>query len=500
MGLRLPGWARAAGFVLAAALLLPGLRALAGFMVETQWRHQAESKLEALRQGEPLWRWSLRRPRDLVAGRPFGSATATATGHGLRVISHDGEPFDLGLPVMQPLDLAHWPLLHLVMATDGGPAEISLVVQERPEGPVCTAAAPALSGHGGDVTIDLRTLEWTRGDGQACPPPDVLAYMLRLRLRLPAGSALEWREAALLAAKTDPPFAVPTIVLSTDDATALLEQRAAPPTTPATPLVLLPRSLPVETWLALRDRLLLLRPGAVVAPAGATLVPRAHGEAPAWLGWTVAVVYGLLLLHAGLRRTHPAWELALLAAGSLWLIAGMQWGLRAFPPAVAAFVEALAWAAWQAWRRRPADWRWLGGGPRDWLMPLALVPLAWGLAAAFGTGFTSPGGRHALLYVAWAGLQQWLMLAILLPRLERWPGGKLLPVLATATMFALLHTPNGTLMQLCFLAELWWAWCFLRSRRLLPIALAHAGCALLVEAGLVGSVLRSLEVSARFLL
>jgi hypothetical protein len=55
-------------------------------------------------------------------------------------------------------------------------------------------------------------------------------------------------------------------------------------------------------------------------------------------------------------------------------------------------------------------------------------------------------------------------------------------------------------MQLCFLAELWWAWCFLRSRRLLPIALAHAGCALLVEAGLVGSVLRSLEVSARFLL
>ena len=63
-----------------------------------------------------------------------------------------------------------------------------------------------------------------------------------------------------------------------------------------------------------------------------------------------------------------------------------------------------------------------------------------------------------------------------------------------------LHTPNGALMQLCLLAELWWAWCFRRSRALLPIAVAHTACALLVEAGLVGSLLRSLEVSARFFL
>ena len=116
------------------------------------------------------------------------------------------------------------------------------------------------------------------------------------------------------------------------------------------------------------------------------------------------------------------------------------------------------------------------------------------------TSFKAPEWRHAFLYVAWASLQQWLMLAVVLRRLERWPGGSTLPILGAATLFALLHTPNGMLMQLCFVAEVCWAWCFLRSRRLLPIALAHAGCALLVESGLAGGVLRSLEVSARFFL
>jgi hypothetical protein len=57
------------------------------------------------------------------------------------------------------------------------------------------------------------------------------------------------------------------------------------------------------------------------------------------------------------------------------------------------------------------------------------------------------------------------------------------------------------LMQLCFVGELWWAWCYLRSRSVLPVALAHATCALLVESGLAGgALLRSLEVSARFFL
>jgi membrane protease YdiL (CAAX protease family) len=107
---------------------------------------------------------------------------------------------------------------------------------------------------------------------------------------------------------------------------------------------------------------------------------------------------------------------------------------------------------------------------------------------------------HVLAYFGWAWLQQWLMLIVIMRRFEQVLYRPAWAVLATAIVFALLHTPNGMLMQLCFVGELWWAWCFLRSRSVLPIALAHAACALLVESGLVGGLVRSLEVSARFFL
>lgn len=487
--------------MLAAVLLSFGLRALAGFVVETRLRHDAERELDALQKGEPLWRWTLRQPRDLVAGRPFGNATADGTASGLRLTSRDGQPFEVGLPVMQPLDLAHWPLLRLDMPVIERAGALSLIVQSRPGEAVCSSAGLAIPAHGDGFTIDLRGLAWKRENGEACPPPGVVTYMLRLRLQLPAGGTVELREAALLAAGTIAPPGQTAGTLPTAHASAFLASLGrSSPSMPAAPLLLLPRDAPVETWLAQRDRIRDRWPAAAVIPEGAALVPGTRTAAPEWVAWALTAVYGLLLLHAGLRRTHPAWQLALLVGGSLWLIAGMQWGIRASPPAVAAFVAALAWAAWQERRDRSSDWRWLGETPGEWLLPLILIPVAWGLAAGWGNGFAAPNGRHALLYIAWAGLQQWLMLAVVLRRLERWPGGRALPMLATATFFALLHTPNGVLMQLCFVAELWWAWCFLRSRRLLPIVLAHAGSALLVEAGLVGGALRSLEVSARFLL
>jgi membrane protease YdiL (CAAX protease family) len=73
-------------------------------------------------------------------------------------------------------------------------------------------------------------------------------------------------------------------------------------------------------------------------------------------------------------------------------------------------------------------------------------------------------------------------------------------VFLCALLFALLHTPNARLMLLCFAAELWWARCFMRDRAVVPVALAHAICALLLQAGLSGGWLRSLEVSARYFL
>ena len=500
LGARLPAAIRAAGFVLAAALLLLGLRALAGWMVESQLRHVAERELHALQSGEPLWRWDLQHPRDLVAGHPFGDATASASGDGLRVSSRGGQPFELGLPVMQPLDLAHWPLLRLAMR--GGKAgELSVVVQAHAGEPACAAKVGALPANAGTLSIDLRKLGWRHEDGSSCALPSIVTYLLRLRVQLPAGETLDLREAALYpAGPVRLPGTAPDVDLSAGRDIDLLEQLTAAPTMPAVPLVWLPRDAAPESLLALRDRLRALWPAAAIVPAGTPLAPAPTETTPAWLGWLICVGYLLLMLSTTRRETHPCRDVLLIAAGPLWLIAGLQWGLHASPPAVAAFAGALVWAAWRERQRRPADWRWLGGKTTDWLLPLALLPAAWGLALAFGHGFAAPEWRHAFLYVAWASLQQWLLLAVVLRRLEHWPGGSILPILGAATLFALLHTPNGALMQLCFLAELWWGWCFLRSRRLLPIALAHAACALLVESGLTGGALRSLEVSARFFL
>jgi membrane protease YdiL (CAAX protease family) len=109
-----------------------------------------------------------------------------------------------------------------------------------------------------------------------------------------------------------------------------------------------------------------------------------------------------------------------------------------------------------------------------------------------------PTAGRALLYIGWAFVQQWVILAVvaaLLARALPRPAAVLLAALA----FALLHTPNGLLMQLCFVAELGWAWWYLHHRALLPVALAHAFSALLLQACLAGGILRSLEVSARFL-
>lgn len=501
MNARLPAVLRAAGFALAAVLLLLGCRALAGWTVESQLRHEAQQELHALQAGEPLWRWSLRRPRDLVAGRPFGQATVEANGTGLVLSSRDGQAFELGLPVMRPIDLAHWPLLRLVVRSSKT-TELSLVVQPHAQEPACTAEAGVIAASdAAHQVFDLRKLDWRHGDASPCALPSTVAYLLRLRARLPAGETLELREAALLA---DQPVGLPgpspTVDLSAGRPIDLLEQMTVAPTMPAVPLVWLPRDGSVESWLAMRDRLRELWPAAIIIPAGVLPAVAAEQAIPAWVGWLVCSVYLLLLLGTARRDGHPAWEVMMVGAGLLWLIAGMQWGLRASPPAVTAFLGAVAWAAWRERRRRPAEWRWMGGKASDWLAPLALVPVAWAVVAVFGHGFTAPEWRHAFLYVAWAALQQWLMLAVVLRRLERWPGGQAGPILGAATLFALLHTPNGALMQLCFLAELWWAGCFLRSRRLLPIAFAHAGCALLLESGLTGGMLRSLEVSARFFL
>jgi hypothetical protein len=491
-----------AGCALAAALLLALMQWLSVSITRSQLIHEAQEQLASLREGRPLWRWRLRTPADLVAGRVFGPATATHGSQGVSFTSRDGSPFEFGLPLSGPVDARHWPHLTLKLHSDAR-GVLGLSYQARQDSAACLADDVAhIDPARAALSIDLHAAAWHTPTGTPCPPPSVISYLLRMRVQLPAGATVRIDEAALAASL--PSALPPQISAQQEGVPAEALQSGRLPADIAAPLVRIPRDASAEAAITLRDLARQHWPAALVVPAGQALVARHGRHPPAWLDGGILGAYLLWLVALSLCQkpgvVRPWLETAAIAFGPLWLIAGLRWGPQVSPPGIAAFLAALAYGGISEWRRRPVGWSWLGRRPRDWLWPLAPLPVALILMMVDGQGLIQLQTRHILAYFAWALLQQWMMLAIVMGRLRRTRLPPAAIIVVTAGLFGLLHTPNGALMQLCLLAELWWAWCFWRSPRLLPVALAHALCALLVESGLTGHLLRSLEVSARFFL
>lgn len=497
---RLPAALTFAGYVLVALVVCLALGRLAAHITATALLDQAQQQLARVESGQPLWQWPLRKPRDLVAGRAFGNATVVQDGDALRITSADGTPFELGLPLAWSVDLKHWPVLQLTLQGNAA-GTVGLVWQGNSHTPACLApAAHALTADMSSLRIDLRNLTWNSTEPGDCAKLGV-AQMLRLRLQLARGASLRLSSAALLT--TEPMPRLQDVAIDLPGNTNI-ERITARAQDWAMPLFRLPAGSSAETLLALRDQLRERWPAALIVAAGAT--PQAAPMAsphPAW-AWSACIAYLLVLLwlvlHPVQGRLRPWIEIAGCLLGPMWLILGLHWGLRPTPLGVTAFASGLAYALTIERRHLPRLWRWPDAA-RHWLWPLATLPLTLLLVVLYGHAPRALLLGHVLAYFAWAWLQQWLMLVVLLRRFEQIlprPGWAIVPV---ALVFALLHTPNGMLMQLCLVGELWWAWCFLRSRSLLPVALAHAVCALLVESALAGgALLRSLEVSARFFL
>ncbi|MDR3446598.1 CPBP family glutamic-type intramembrane protease [Dyella sp.] len=465
--------------------------------------------MSLLRSGAPLWQWTLHQPSDLVAGRVFGSADLTATTDGLTIVSRDGTPFEMGLPLAGPVDLAHWPLLRLAMQSDHG-GVVDLIYQPLESAEPCSAHhAATVSRDKTQLAIDLRDLAWRSADGRTCRPPGVVAYMLRLRVTLPAGAMLTVHSAALASTEST---SLPAVIDRQIADIQLSGAEAADAWMPQldalaryrTPIVRLPENASAEAMLLLRDRIRQYWPAAIILPFGQPLPTEASTHMPAWLDTGVCGLYLGWLIWLAMRQRpgviRPWTEIAAIAAGPFWLIAGLHWGLEPSLPSITAFLGAFIYGGQSEWRRRPVEWSWWGRRWSDWLYPLVPLPVAAALTWADGHHLIHLDGRHILTYIGWALVQQWAVLALVTGRLERTGLPRTTVILVTASLFGLLHTPNGSLMQLCALAELWWAWSFMRSPRLIPIALAHAASALLVESGLTGHLLRSLEVSARFFL
>lgn len=497
---RLAAVVTAAGYALVAVIVCIALSALAARIMASQLQDQAQWQFARVLADQPLWEWRFRKLHDLVAGRAFGDAKVAVDDGALAITSTGGTPYELGLPIAWSLDLAHWPILQLELkSTDHG--ELGLVTAHAAGVACLTPAAVALTPDTTSLRIDLRGLIWKTANGAPCPAPDVV-HMLRLRVDTPEHTTLRLASASLL---TTEPMLIsqPVAIDLPDEVTGTgIAQFVGRAKDSAMPLFHLPDGIDAESMLSLRDQLRARWPAALIVAADAALQPMTPSSRVS-IWWAACVVYllGLIgLVFKPLKGKWRAWlEIAGCLSGPLWLIAGLHWGLYPTPLGLTALGAGLLFAVVIERRHLPRLWRW-PSSRRDWLWPLAPFVLTVLLTLLYGHALSPLPPGHALAYFGWAWLQQWLMLIVIMRRFEQVlyrPGWA---AVATAMVFALLHTPNGMLMQLCFVGELWWAWCFLRSRSVLPIALAHAACALLVEAGLVGALVRSLEISARFFL
>lgn len=500
----LPARSRAASFVgvLVAVAIAAGLFALASAITRLHVGHAADRAIALYRHGSSPWQWTLRGRRDLVAQRVFGTAGLVPVARGLRLTSRGGT-YEVGLPLRGTADLRRTALLTVDMRSTA-PLELRAVIRRTLSSPECMAV---LSGAPRQQAWNLRTLEWTHPDGRRCVTPDKAA-MLRLNVHQASGRSLLLQRVALR----------PTAGLALPDPDHPLRLRAGVPVraqlasllpeSPDSrwPVLEAPATLSPQRLLAWRDAIGRRDPSAVLLPHG-WRVPRplpvpasstsSHLAVRVLLDLAYAVVLILLLWRRPGVRMRPWIDIGSSLLGPLCVIVGLQIGSPVDATHVLALPMGVLYAVALGIREHSADWRWFGSWPARVAPQALLLPTAI-LVLLFGHAWRTPAPQQVLTYLAWALLQQWLVLAFVMRRLESALHRPVTALLGTATLFALMHTPNARLMLLCFGAELFWGWCFLRWRALLPIAVAHAACALWLQAAVGDGWLRSLGISARY--
>ncbi|HVI55627.1 MAG TPA: CPBP family glutamic-type intramembrane protease [Luteibacter sp.] len=469
-----PRWTAAAAVLLAVASLFV-LPWFAAAVVRGAIERDSANDRATYAAGSSPWRWHFRGSDDVVAGRAFGGGRLQQAARGLQVQATDGTPFEVGLPLRREADLRALTTLRLE-GFASAPGRYGLAVRQTLQAPEIRADLGEWRPEALSRALPLDRLTWRDATGHKVNAPG-RAAMLRIVATLPAGKTLTLREAALVPS----PGWLPPAAMA------------------------LPGGLTAEGLLDWRDDRL------ATSPTASFGLARAQPSAPAWQPWAAPLLYLLVLVivprirvtmtsgdpEAPTNAKAGPVEALLVLAGPLWFIAGLGLSVRPAAPAVAMFLLGVAYALLLAGRRRLPRWHWFGAWhAAGW--PLLALPVTIAILAVAGHAPVWPTAGRALLYIGWAFFQQWLILAVVAALLAR-ALPRPLAVLLAALAFALLHTPNGLLMQLCFVAELGWAWWYLHRRALLPVALAHAFSALLLQACLAGGILRSLEVSARFL-
>ncbi|WP_313915605.1 CPBP family glutamic-type intramembrane protease [Tahibacter sp.] len=493
-----PRLLRLSVWLLATMSVAVALHGLAQWQLHRQLVHEAAVFLAPLARGDTPYRWPLRKPGDLVGRRVFGDCDIAFDRGGL-VLRRGSRTCEIGVPLRTPLDLKRFDRLEIISATPL--PSFWLVLREQLDQPQQIAQVTATEQT--PLQAQLGQLAWRLDSGEVRPPPS-RAAMLRLRF----GELTQDLRVQAIALQPQTPLDwVAATWLPADNATESLASAQFP-------LFRVDGSPRPETVLGWRDLLREREPaslmvfgddvGSVTAAMHET--PSHPGRAVSAWPWALVGVVALAMLATFVRPAGPVWMRASLQAVlalilPVWLVVGLQLGDDLGRPAAAAIAVSLLYAVALACTDTATRGHWIGS-PRAWLRASAAPLVALGLVLILGR----PGAHAAIsvadviAYALWALLQQYLICVVFADRLYRVGLPARWTVLAAAGLFALLHTPNATLMLATFCGGLIWTALWLRERSLIPLALSHATAALLLGSGLPPTVLRSAEVSLRYYL
>ncbi|HET8940989.1 MAG TPA: CPBP family intramembrane glutamic endopeptidase, partial [Rudaea sp.] len=425
------------------------------------------------------------------------------------------------------IDLQRFPRLR-IDATSQVPVAIGVVVRTHLDsGQLASASATLVPGHR-NIEIDLSRVRWA--DNRASLPAPQRAAMLRLRVQLARGQLVHVHAVTLDRIRGFQPILLansPRLldIGSAPDAGMLpvyrVPQAADEPALQAigkqvdvhAGMVMdLPQNGRVEQQLQQRDRILEAVPAAILVPqrAFSSTIAQARVQVDSanatktrhpWK-WIALGLYALLLGASLLwpctrTRLRALIEVILVLLGPLWLIAGENFTGTNDPWQYLLIGASMIYALSLY---RPGIWNW-NGSANAWILAAAIVVAAAVVGVVMhrsDSGFRAISTAHVVRYVAWALVQQYLVCAICTQRWRIVSGSSMIAVYLGALGFALLHTPNATLMLATFCAGACWCALYLRERALLPLAVSHAASALLLMTLLPPEILRSAEVSARF--
>ena len=495
--------------VYACAVLLAAyaLTMLARGQLRQHLIERTANQLGPVLHGGTPYQWSLDSPQDVVARHAFGAARTTFSSNGVE-LQADNEVMELGLVIARALDLRRFHRLQ-VRLTAEDPLQLAVVIAAQLGHPTCLSGTTPIAAGTADIALDLSRLGW-RCDGTEAAMP-TRAAMLRLRLQLPPGQRVEVADVRLLPSVALTESMLQQLPSARADSEAAKGQHAASDwSVIATDLHARP-----EKILARSDAIHAEDAGALVlgandwpaaaaqirdwTPAVAT-VPRGP-----WLDASILATYAALLLLLRLRppvrpRLRALLELSGVLVGPLWWVIGGYYRDGSDPQTLVMGAITLVFAASLL----------IGTAPRQ---PTVAALRRGGLVAALSVLLAvlfvslvhdpaysgqEPSVATAVRYLLWAGIQQFLICVIVAERLQRLLGSARWATLGAACLFALLHTPNETLMLFTLAGGLIWVWNWQQNRTLLPNILAHAICGLLLSSQLPPEWLRSAEVSARY--